>query len=166
MFVRRGLYYWQLAASLLLPLWLFVGWGIWGGRAWTFFGVAIAAPVLFVALLIVTLLIYGRSEVRRDNAVSWMDAALLSAWHLSIVGFGFFGATTALFGILAVVLGLAAFWGALWQLVKSFTRRAGAAMRDFEARADEREQSHRTRPRSVSNGGVYVVYEGDHPSAP
>ncbi|SEC57812.1 hypothetical protein SAMN04489806_3262 [Paramicrobacterium humi] len=157
MFLRRAVYYWQLIAALLLPLWLFVGWGIWGGGAWTFVGVVVAAPVLFIAILVVTLIIYGRSEVRAANAVSWLDVALLALWHLSIIGLGCFGATGSLFAMLTVVTGLAAFWGTLWQLVRGFTRRARQTLREFEQLAGQ------TPPRghvsSPEQGDVYVVYE-------
>lgn len=158
MFLRRAVYYWQFVAALLLPLWLFVGWGIWGGGAWTFVGVVVSAPILFVALLVVTLIIYGRSEVRSENAVSWMDAGLLAAWHISIIGFGCFGATTSLFAVLTVLIGVATFWGTLWQLVRSFTRRARATLKEFEEMAAS-QTSHHDPAQPVTDGDVYVVYE-------
>ncbi|WP_166998296.1 MFS transporter [Paramicrobacterium fandaimingii] len=165
MFLRRAVYYWQLAAVLLLPLWLFVGWGIWGGSAWTFFGVVVAAPILFVSLLIVTLVIYGRAEVREHNALSWIDVGILAAWHASIIGFGCFGSTASLFAVLTAVFGLTAFWVALWELVRSVTRKARATLREFESMAGAGGHSTVTPPRArddspKSADDVFVIYEG------
>ncbi|MCW4459335.1 MFS transporter [Microbacterium sp. MPKO10] len=165
MFLRRAVYYWQLAAVLLLPLWLFVGWGIWGGSAWTFLGVVVAAPILFVALLIVTLVIYGRAEVRDSNAVSWIDVATIAAWHVSIIAFGFFGATASMFAVLTVVFGLTAFWVALWELVRSVTRRAKETMREFEKMAGGTAHGpvsppREERRRTDTADEIFVVYEG------
>ncbi|WP_437584737.1 hypothetical protein ACSAGD_05580 [Paramicrobacterium sp. CJ85] len=163
MFVRRAVYYWQLAAVLLLPLWLFVGWGIWGGSAWSFLGVVIAAPVLFVALLIITLLLYARADVRDANAVSWTDAALLSLWHVSIIGFGCFGATTSLFAVLTVVLGLVMFWVSLWELVRSVTSKAKQTLKEFEEMASPpHERESRFSRRQFEKRDVFVVYESGH----
>lgn len=168
MFLRRAVYYWQLAAVLLLPLWLFVGWGIWGGSAWTFFGVVVAAPILFVALLIVTLVIYGRAEVREHNALSWTDVGILAVWHASIIGFGCFGSTASLFAVLTAVFGLTAFWVALWELVRSVTRKARATLKEFESMTGAgthygtvtppRDRDDRTNP----DDDVFVIYEGRH----
>lgn len=147
MLIRRAVYYWQFAAAILLPLWLFVGWGIWGSNGWTFLGLAVLAPILFIAMLLVTLIIYGRPEVRRDNAVSWIDVGLLLFWHAMMIGFGFFGPTASLFAVLGIVAGLTAFWGTLWELVRDTAKRAKKAMSDLEDIASGASASARPAPR-------------------
>ena len=75
----------------MLPAWLFVGWGFFGGGGWGFLGLLITAPIVFVALLVIALIVYARPTVRRTRAVSWKDVALYVVLHGSIIGLGFFG---------------------------------------------------------------------------
>lgn len=165
MLLRRAFYYWQFIAALVLPLWLFVGWGFSSGSGWSFVGLLVLAPVLFVFMLVVSVVVYMRSSVRRSNAVSWLDVALIGAWHAAIVAFGFFTHVNSAIAVLGVFLGLASFWVAMWQLVTETRARAREAIQEFEqmaTRPDPR-RSDRLRPDPlrppVVDGGVYVVTE-------
>jgi hypothetical protein len=155
MLLRRGFFYWQFVAALVLPLWLFVGWGVSSGSGWSFVGLLVLAPLLFVFLTIVGVLVYMRASVRRRNAVSWMDIVLIGALHVAIVAFGLFTEATSAFAVLGVVLGLAAFWGSIWQLVEETRSRARSALREFE----QMTTAPPTAPRAHSVDGRVIVVE-------
>src|ERR1700709_21337 len=110
MFVRRAFYYWQPAAVVVLPLWVLIGWSVFGGSAWQFLLVMLSCGVLALALAGVGILNFARKQVRTERAVSWPDAALLAAWHAAIIAVGFLTPYTSILSVFAVVLGLAAFW--------------------------------------------------------
>ncbi|HEY5222246.1 MAG TPA: hypothetical protein VIJ18_04225 [Microbacteriaceae bacterium] len=127
MIVRRALYYWQFIAAVVLPVWLLVGWSVFASGGSGLFGLVLVCPIAFIALLAIALLNYARTSVRRARAVSWRDAGVLAAWHLSIIGVGFFGAGGAWFAFAAIILAIFAFWYALWALVTDAGRRVAAA---------------------------------------
>lgn len=155
MLLRRTFFYWQFIAALVLPLWLFVGWGVSSGSGWSFVGLLLLAPILFVFLTIVSVIVYMRAGVRRTNAVSWMDVGLVGALHLAIIAFGLFTEATSMFAVLGVVLGLAAFWGAVWQLVDETRSRARDALREFE----QMTTTPPAAPRAHSVDGRIIVVE-------
>lgn len=133
--IRRAFFYWQFTAAIVLPAWLFVGWGFFGGGGWGFLGLLITAPIVFVALLVIALIVYARPTVRRTRAVSWKDVALYVVLHGSIIGLGFFGSTATLFVVLALIAGIAGFWLSLWELLTDGARSMQATMDAFEQAA-------------------------------
>jgi hypothetical protein len=132
MLLRRALYRWQMIAVVVLPVWLAVGWAVFGGGGWGTLGLVIVVPVAFLVLGVVALLTNVRPTVREQRALSWTDVGVLTAWQLSIIGTGFYGATATGFGVLAILLGIAAFWVAVWQLVTDGANRMKATMAEFE----------------------------------
>jgi hypothetical protein len=115
MVLRRALYYWQFIGAVVLPAWVLIGRGIiLADVGWDFVLYLVLCPVLFVAMLAVAGLTVARKKVRDYRAVSWLDAAIIGAWHISIIAYGFL----ALTGLAAVVVvvALLAFWSATWQL--------------------------------------------------
>ncbi|WP_157377049.1 hypothetical protein [Agromyces sp. Root1464] len=145
MLLRRALYRWQMISVVVLPIWLAVGWAIFGGGGWGTLGLVLVVPIAFVVLGIVALLTNVRPTVRHERALSWIDVGVLTAWQLSIIATGFYGATATGFGVLAILLGIAAFWVAVWQLVTDGANRMKASMAEFERLAGEQPGS--------SNGG-------------
>jgi hypothetical protein len=156
MLLRRAFYYWQFIAALVLPIWLFVGWGFSSGSGWSFVGLLVLAPVLFVFMLVVSVVVYMRSSVRRNNAVSWWDVAFIGAWHAAIVAFGLFTEASSAIAVLGVLLALGSFWVAVWQLVSETRATAKAAFREFEQMAARPDIARRP---PVVDGGVFVVTE-------
>lgn len=152
--IRRLLYRWQLAAIVVLPLWLFVGWGLFGTSAWGILGLLLVAPVTLIALGVVALIIGARPSVRETKALDWRDAAVVLPWHAAIVGVGFFGAWSTFFGALAVALAIAAFWISLWQLLREGSRRMQAAYTEFERTARDAGGGGRLPP---EDGGEFLV---------
>ncbi|WP_156891279.1 hypothetical protein [Agromyces subbeticus] len=152
MLLRRALYRWQMIAVVVLPVWLAVGWAVFGAGGWGTLGLVIVVPVAFVVLGIVALLVGIRPTVRQQRAVSWTDAGVLTAWHLSIIATGFYGASATLFGVLAILLAIAAFWIAVWQLVTDGANRVKASMAEFERLAAERPQASSGSGSGSSNG--------------
>ncbi|NYD66562.1 hypothetical protein [Agromyces atrinae] len=135
MIIRRGFYTWQFIATVVLPIWLFVGWGVFSNGGWGILGLFIAAPIAFLSLGAIALLVAARPTARAQRAVSWIDVAVIGAWHLTIIGIGFFGSTATLFTVLAVLLAVVAFWTTLWQLFADGARRMQQTMAEFERQA-------------------------------
>lgn len=169
MLIRRAFLRWLVAAAVVLPIWLAVGWAIFGGGGWGTLGLVITVPVAFIALGIVALLVWARPTVRAERAVSWTDVGVIGAWHLSIIGIGFYGAGSAMFGVLAILLAIAAFWAAIWQLVSDGARRVQATMTEFERLAAEQSTTRgpdaaggttaRRPPSDDGDGDVIIVHE-------
>jgi hypothetical protein len=159
-FLRRLFFTWQFIAVIVLPAWLFVGWGVFGGSGWGFLGLLIAGPAVFLALGAVALITFARPAVRRTRAVSWIDVATLVVWHAMVVGIGFFGSTATLFTVLAILAGIAAFWLAIWQLLTDGARHVRATLEEFERQAGQAPPVSR-HGRRLDDGEVIVVRESD-----
>jgi hypothetical protein len=160
MIVRRAFYYWQFIAAIALPVWLLVGWGVFGGSGWGLIGLLVVCPVAFLALIAIASLIFARKQVRAQRAVSWLDVGILTAWHLAIVGIGFYGPGATWFAVGAVVLGVAAFWIVVWELLTETRKRVASV---FE-RIEEAAQAPSTLgPRGAfsEDSDVIVIREGD-----
>jgi hypothetical protein len=132
MLIRRGFYRWQFAAAVVLPVWLLIGYAIFGSSGWGVLGLMFATPIAFVMLGLVALLVAARPDVRRMKAVAWSDVAVLGIWHLLIIAAGVYGPTGITFAVLAMVGGIAAFWYALWRLIRDGARRVQATMDEYE----------------------------------
>lgn len=137
MLIRRAFYRWQFIAVVALPVWLAVGWAIFGGGGWGTLGLVVVVPVGFIALGIVALLTSLRPTVREQRATSWPDLGIIGAWHAATIATGFYGTTATLFAVLAILLAIAAFWVAVWQLVHDGARRVQASMAEFERLATQ-----------------------------
>ena len=75
----------------LLPLWLTLGRGLLGISGWgMIFELFYIAPVLFVSLLVIDLLISARQEVKQSGKVSKNEAMLLGGLYLAVFFYGFF----------------------------------------------------------------------------
>ncbi|GAA1515636.1 hypothetical protein BJ978_002895 [Agromyces terreus] len=135
MLFRRIFFRWIQAATVVLPIWLAVGWAVFGGGGWGTLGLIITVPVTFISLAVIALLTSMRPSVREQRAVSWGDVGVLGAWHLAIIGFGFSGPSMASFAFLSIALALAAFWYAIVQLVRDGARRMQQTMADYERAA-------------------------------
>lgn len=146
MFLRRAFFSWLGPAAVVLPIWLAIGWAVFGGGGWGTLGLVVVVPVAAVALAIVALLVRVRPAVRAERAASWIDVGVVGAWHAAIIGIGFYGATATIFGVLAILLGIAAFWIAVWQLVRDGARRVQATMNEFERLASQQAGAAGLRP--------------------
>ena len=128
MILRRVFYYWQFVAVGALPLWLMVAASIFGSSAWEVLGAAFGAIAIGVGLLVVSLLFLARKEVRADKAASWADVGVLSFWHVLIVLMGVYSVTAPWLSVLVVLVGLGAFWFAVWELFDAARKRVREAM--------------------------------------
>ena len=91
MWYRRVVYSTQLAATILLPLWLLIGRVFFGViLGWHFAIGLFLAPLLFVFLAVVATLTWASKRVRESRAVSRIDATALSLWYFSVLSYGFF----------------------------------------------------------------------------
>lgn len=151
MLARRAFFYWQFAAIVVLPAWLLLGWALWG-TAGSFAPIALATPFLVLALMGVAGTTYARKTVRSTRTSSWLDVGMAGAWHLTVIGVGFFSGATPAFAALAVALGVVAFWSAAWQLVTETRKRVKKA---FEA--IERAGRPAGGPRAPLDAGEYIV---------
>ncbi|WP_158863702.1 hypothetical protein [Leifsonia sp. AG29] len=158
MVIRRAFYWWLFPAAIVLPAWLLIGWAAFSqGSGWSFLGLLILSPLLFVTLLLVAGLLVARRSVRESRAVSWYDVGLLTAWHASIIAFGFFPpGVTPWLAVLGIALFLAAFWVALWELVRETRVRVQATFAAYEQLARPRETAPTQEP---IDEGEYIVIE-------
>ena len=166
MVIRRAFFRWQYLAIVVLPVWLAIGWAIFGGGGWGTLGLVLVVPLTVITLGVVALLMSVRPTVREQRALSWTDVGVLAGWHAAIIGTGFYGASATLFGVLAILLAIAAFWLAIWQLVGDGARRVQASMAEFERLAAQ-QQAPGVRPdagsarRPPDDGGddVIIIHE-------
>lgn len=165
MLIRRAFYRWQFIAAIVLPVWLLIGYAIFGSSGWGVIGLMFAAPIAFVSLGVVALVIAARRDVRRAKAVDWADVAVLGVWHLLIIAAGVYGPTGITFAILAMVGAIAAFWYAVWRLLSDGARRVRATMEEYERLASSGRApgagipGQARTPRAEDGGEVIVVRE-------
>jgi hypothetical protein len=170
MLFRRGFLNWLTVAAVVLPIWLGIGWAVFGGGGWGTLGLVVAVPVTFIALAVVALIVWLRPTVRSQRAASWTDVGVIGAWHLAIIGIGFYGQSATLFGVLAILLAIASFWVGIWQLFSDGARRMQATMTEFERLAAQQPgastapdaaggTSARRPPFGGDDGGVIIVRE-------
>ena len=117
MWLRQTFFRWLLPAAFVLPLWLVIGWIVFGASPWALLWVLVSAPIVFIGQLVLALLVRARGTVRAERAVSWTDAGVIGAWHLLVVALGVFDGRWW-WPTLAVtfVVGVAALWTSLSQL--------------------------------------------------
>ncbi len=162
MWLRQAFFRWLVPAAFVLPLWLFVGWIVFGASPWALLWVLVSAPLVFVGQLVLTLLVRARGTVRADRAVSGTDAAVIGSWHALIVALGVFDSGWW-WPVLAVTVavGGAALWTSLWQLWREARPSAVFARFDgYDARL-----TGRSTPAPESDAGVIVVEETRRPPA-
>jgi hypothetical protein len=142
--LRRALYSARFVAAIVLPLWLLVGRGIIvGDSGWEFVLLIVACPVLAIAMAAVAGLSWARQSVRQSKAVSWLDAGVVGAWYVSIILAGFLAHEAT--AVLVVVLSVAAFWSAAWQLYDETRKRVKSALDGLEFAAAPAQQYRATR---------------------
>ena len=133
MIIRKAFYWWLFPAAVILPVWLLIGWAVFGSGGWTFLGLLILCPVIFVSQLAVAGIIVARKSVRESRAVSWYDVAFLTAWHAAIVAFGcFVPGLSSVYAVLGIILGLVAFWVSLGELVTEARTRVRNTFEAYE----------------------------------
>jgi hypothetical protein len=158
-FVRKAFYWWLFPSAVLLPAWLLIGWAIFGTGGWTFVGLLVVCPILFVAQLAVGGIMMARKSVRDSRAVSWYDVGLLAAWHLAIVFFGLFiPGVSSWLAVLGILLGLAAFWVSLWELVTEARMRVQQTFEAYE-RAAQPQQVRRPEGGFADDADIIVIEE-------
>ena len=117
MIIRRALYFAQFGAALILPLWIFVARGIvTNDTGWDTLAYVILCPVLFVVMIGISAIVTARKSVRSARAVSWIDVAAQLLLYAALITAGF--VTTIAFLVIAVVILVAFFWVAVWELVR------------------------------------------------
>jgi hypothetical protein len=126
--LRRVFYYWQFAAVGVLPLWLMTAASIFGTSAWQVLGATFGALAIGLGLLVVSLLILTRRDVRLDKTVSWADVGVLTLWHTLIVLMGVYADTAPWISVLVVLVGIGAFWFAAWELYAAARKRVREAL--------------------------------------
>lgn len=118
MFLRRAFYWWMFPAAIVLPLWLLIGWGVFQAGGWVFLWVLfIAIPSVLIGQLVLSFLVRARPSVRANGAVSWLDVAGFSVWHILVILVGcFIESWFPLLLTAAIVAAIGLFWLTLRQL--------------------------------------------------
>ena len=113
---RRAFGSWQYPAAVVLPLWILLGYGLFGGSSgWTVLGLVIALPILALSLAVVASIVAFRVTVRPTRTTAWGDVAALGAWHASLIALGFFPPGAWALGLLSVLLGVVALGHSVWR---------------------------------------------------
>ncbi|WP_025157462.1 hypothetical protein [Leifsonia aquatica] len=161
MIIRKAFYWWLFPSAVVLPVWLLIGWAAFSaGSGWSFVGLLILCPVLFLAQLAVAGVTVARRSARDVRAVSWPDVGLLTAWHAAVIAFGFFPAgATGWLAVAAVVFFLGTFWLVLGELVTDMRARVQQTFAAYE-RAAQAPQVPRPEPHYDSV--EYIVVEERH----
>ena len=155
MMIRRAFYYWQFTAVIVLPLWVLVGRGVFGSSVgWDFVLFLLLCPILAFALLAIAGMTTVRKSVRSERAVSWIDAGVIAAWHAVIIAYGFVDAP--LLAALIVIVAVAGFWIALWQLVTETRNRFTSLVEGFE-----RDAQRPSYPGQRLNNGNIIILDAD-----
>jgi hypothetical protein len=126
--IRRVFYYWQFVAVGALPLWLMVAASLFPSTAWQVLGATFGAVAIGFGLLVVSLLFFARKEVRTQKALSWADVGVLTLWHGLIVLMGLYSVTASWLSVFVVLVGIGAFWFAVWELFDAARKRVREAM--------------------------------------
>jgi hypothetical protein len=126
--IRRAFFVWQFAAAAVLPLWVLLGYALWGGGVGGLLGIALLAPLIVVTQLGLAVLFTARASVRRSRALDWPATGALALFSAAVVGLGFFGPSAAWFGVLAVAAALGGFWLATVELVREVRARMRATL--------------------------------------
>lgn len=118
MWLRRAFYRWLFPAAVVLPLWMLIGWGVFQAGGWVFLWVLfVAIPSVLIGQVAMTLLVRARPSVRTSRAVSWLDVAGFTVWHLLVIAVGcFIEAWFPLLLTAAIVAGLGLVWLCMRQL--------------------------------------------------
>ncbi|ODA89915.1 hypothetical protein ATY41_11745 [Leifsonia xyli subsp. xyli] len=160
MIIRKAFYWWLFPSAVVLPTWLLVGWAAFHtGSGWSFLGLLLLCPLLFLALLAIGGMLAARKSVRAARAVSWYDVGLLASWNAALVAFGFFpGAAAGWLAVAGVLLFLGLFWLGLWELVAELRGRVGETSAASE-RAAQPQRVRRDPGMSAGDAEVIVIEE-------
>jgi hypothetical protein len=165
MWLRKALYWWQFAAVIVMPTVVLIARGVLGSSlGWDFVLYLVLSPILGAFMLLVAGLTAARGSVRQDRAVGWLDAGVIVAWHASIVAFALLD--SAALATIVVVIAVAAFWIAVWQLVTETGRRMRSAVRDFGTEFAGVRDEMRMQSPSVQVGEVIVIPPADESTNP
>lgn len=142
MWFRRAFYYVQLAAVVLLPIWIVAARAI----APTGLGaqdilVFLSWPALAISMIAVVGITWARKSVRETKTLSWLDVAALSTWYAVAIAYGVFIALSSelgagLVGGVLVLVSIVVFWVAVWQLVVAARRRVQSVLAGLDAGLD------------------------------
>lgn len=153
MLLRRAFYYAQFGAFVVLPLALLIGRGlVLAGSGWDFALLLLVSPVLGVLMIVVAGFTVARKSVRRVRALSWLDVGLHFAWYLSIIAASVFAHPAV--AAIVIVLSVAAFWSALWQLFTETRLRVKSALASLDYTAVPASQYRQATPDAPGAGTV------------
>jgi hypothetical protein len=157
MWFRRSLFYALYGAFIVLPVTLLIGRGlVLAGSGWDFALLLLVSPILGLLMLVVTGFTVARRSVRRDRAVSWMDVGIHLAWYLSIIAASVFAHPALAAAV--IVVSVAAFWSALWQLFSETRERVKSALAGLEHSVSPASEYARTsRPTPDAPGAGTVI---------
>jgi hypothetical protein len=153
MLLRRAFYYALFGAFVVLPVLLLIGRGlILAGSGWDFALLLLVSPILGVFMLVVAGFTMARKSVRQDRALSWLDVGVHFVWYLSIIAASAFAHPAV--AALVIVVSVAAFWLALWQLFTETRRRVKSALASLDYSAVPASQYRQATPDAPGAGTV------------
>ncbi|QIM16489.1 MFS transporter permease [Leucobacter insecticola] len=147
MWLRRAMYLWLFPAAFVLPMWLLIGWGVFGAGGWVFLWVLfVAIPSVFLGQLLMAFLVRSRPSVRRDRALSWPDVAGFAVWHVLVILVGCYVETWFPLALTAAIVSAALL---LWSSLRQLRREAAAVMSGGFAEAEFTQSTGFVKPGEV-----------------
>jgi hypothetical protein len=159
----RAFFVWQFASAAVLPLWVLLGYALWGHGLGGLFGLALLAPLLVVVELALAVLFSARASVRRPRVLDGRPMAVLAVFHLAVIGLGFFGPATAWFGVLAITAALGAGWLGSALLAREIRERMRATLAGLGVQPPQRGRAPVPIDARPLDGGEYVVVQPGRP---
>ena len=156
MWLRRGFFYALYGAFIVLPVTLLIGRGlVLAGSGWDFALLLLVSPLLGLLMLVTTGFTLGRKSVRSTRTVSWLDVGVHAAWYLSIIAASVFAHPAV--AAVVIIMSVAAFWSALWQLFTETRRRVKDAWAGLERTVIPASEYHSGRPNPDAPGAGTVI---------
>lgn len=148
----------QPALTVLLPLWLFFGGGFRAQSGWQVLALGIGAPVLFIALIVLALLIFLRPG-RRPGHFDWVDVVVVIVVDILVVVASMLGDLAWLSFLMLAVAGVGAIALSGWRLVQAGRQSVQQMRERFQPRTEISGET--------IDGGEYTVIEveGSGPDA-
>lgn len=161
MVVRRGMFWWQIAATFAVPIWLVIGRAVFIGTGIPTIAVALLCPAIVAFSLLLVFLGLARVSVRKLHALSWIDCILIAVWHGLLIATGFMTSAAPFLLSLALMLAIVIFWVYVGEWFVETKRRVKAGWDQLQGEVSAEAQRLGMWADSAASSSKYA--NADHP---